>query len=696
MSTTTTSWVLELIDKVSAPLRSIQKSGTSTYDTIDKINDRIKVLDTRSSQLSKNLKRMTVAAGAIALLGAGAVQFEDGMARANTMAQVGERQLAGYTSQIKEIATVVPIAKQQLSEGLYNTISAGVPKDNWITFLRDSSKAAIAGNADLGLVVDATASSIKAYGDSWENASLVQDRFQKTVELGQIPSLQALATALPRVTAVGAKLKVSQQELLGVFATASGVMGAPAEVATQFSAVLSALLKPGSEAIEMAKNLGIAFDAKSIGRAGGLQNYINQLMPRIQAFADKTGTTQEEIIGKLFGSQEAIKLVIGLGGELAQSWTTNTAQIGNAAGSVQKAFEIMKKTTKSQMILMKNAWSNVVGSIFTILAPFIKLISQATGEVAQWIVRFMEANPVFSRFVVIGAGSIFILTGLLTAITLVSVRLNLMHMKLLRAALSSNVFTSSMAKATLAIWNFVRAGARQLVLLAGQATGYLLSGAYLLGSFIVGLISATAAQWGLNVAMNANPIGLIVLGIAAVIAIIVVMVKYWDNIKAAIAKFTAWAVKNNPFEWLVTIIDKVFPGFREKIERLKEWVKNLLLGVWESIKKVWQSIKEFFGFGDDSTEVEIKVTNKTNPEDIDVPNPTATVTNLGNGGADPSNEQPVVSGDGKGAKILTMNLDIVNNFNLSPGNWKGKVDELADEIVGRINDRLRDGAIALN
>lgn len=639
---------------------------------------------------------MTVAAGAIALLGAGAVQFEDGMARANTMAQVGERQLAGYTSQIKEIATVVPIAKQQLSEGLYNTISAGVPKDNWITFLRDSSKAAIAGNADLALVVDATASSIKAYGDSWENASLVQDRFQKTVELGQIPSLQALATALPRVTAVGAKLKVSQQELLGVFATASGVMGAPAEVATQFGSVLSALLKPGSEAIEMAKNLGIAFDAKSIGRAGGLQNYINQLMPRIQAFADKTGTTQEEIIGKLFGSQEAIKLVIGLGGELAQSWTTNTAQIGNATGSVQKGFEIMEKTTRSQMILMKNAWSNVVGSIFTILAPFIKLISQVTGEVAQWIVRFMEANPVFSRFVVIGAGSIFILTGLVTAITLVSVRLNLMHMKLLRAALSSNVFTSSMAKATLAIWNFVRAGARQLVLLAGQATGYLLSGAYLLGSFIVGLISATAAQWGLNVAMNANPIGLIVLGIAAVIAIIVVMVKYWDNIKAAIAKFAAWIAKNNPFEWMVTLIDKVFPGFREKIERLKEWVRNLLLGVWESIKKVWQSIKEFFGFGDDSTEVEIKVTNKTNPEDIDVPNPTATVTNLGSGGADPSNEQPVVSGDGKGAKILTMNLDIVNNFNLSPGNWKGKVDELADEIVGRINDRLRDGAIALN
>lgn len=685
-----------MVDKASTGLRAITKTGTVVHDTVGKINDRMKVLSTRSSQLSKSLKKMTVTAGAIALLGAGAVQFEDGMARANTMAQVGERQLAAYTSQIKGISTVVPIVKQQLSEGLYNTISAGVPQDNWITFLKDSSKAAIAGNADLALVVDATASTIKAYGDSWENATLVQDKFQKTVELGQIPSLQALASALPRVTAVGSKLKVSQQELLGVFATASGVMGAPAEVATQFGAVLSALLKPGSEAIDMAKNLGIAFNANSISRAGGLQNYIGELMPRIQAFADKTGTTQEEIIGKLFGSQEAIKLVIGLGGELSKSWTDNTARIGAATGSVQKGFDIMEKTTRSQMILMKNAWSNVIGSIFAILAPFIKIMVQATGHVASWIVHFMEANPVFSKFVVIGAGAIFMITGLVTAITLVSVRLNLMHMKLLRAALSSNVFTSSMAKATLALWNFIRAGARQLVLLAGQATGYLLSGAYLLGSFIVGLISATAAQWGLNVAMNANPIGLIVLGIAAVVAIIVVMVKYWDKIKAAIAKFAAWFAKNNPFELLVNLIDKVFPGFREKIDKLKEWVKNLLLGVWESIKKVWNGIKEFFGFGNEETEVEVKVTNKTKPEDIDVPNPTATVTNLGNDTGNGTNDQQVVSGDGKGAKILTMNLDIINNFNLSPGNWKGKVDELADEIVGKINDRLRDGAIALN
>ena len=37
------------------------------------------------------------------------------------------------------------------------------------------------------------------------------------------------------------------------------------------------------------------------------------------------------------------------------------------------------------------------------------------------------------------------------------------------------------------------------------------------------------AQWALNAAMLANPIGLIIIGIAALIALVVVAIKYWDE-----------------------------------------------------------------------------------------------------------------------------------------------------------------------
>ena len=110
-------------------------------------------INTKSTRLTGRLKKMSIAAVAFGALSVGSIQFSHGMARANTMAEVGEKQLAQYSNQIRGIAEVVPKAKTALAEGLYETISAGVPKNNWITFLNDSSKAAYAGTAEVGLVV---------------------------------------------------------------------------------------------------------------------------------------------------------------------------------------------------------------------------------------------------------------------------------------------------------------------------------------------------------------------------------------------------------------------------------------------------------------------------------------------------------------------------------------------------------------
>lgn len=53
-----------------------------------------------------------------------------------------------------------------------------------------------------------------------------------------------------------------------------------------------------------------------------------------------------------------------------------------------------------------------------------------------------------------------------------------------------------------------------------------------LGAVKLGIAAVTAAQWLWNVAMSANPIGLIVIGVAALIAIGVVLWKNFDTIKA--------------------------------------------------------------------------------------------------------------------------------------------------------------------
>lgn len=51
---------------------------------------------------------------------------------------------------------------------------------------------------------------------------------------------------------------------------------------------------------------------------------------------------------------------------------------------------------------------------------------------------------------------------------------------------------------------------------------------------------ATAAQWAWNAALTANPIGLIIVAIAAAIAAIIALVYYWDKIKAKFEAAPTW------------------------------------------------------------------------------------------------------------------------------------------------------------
>ena len=47
-------------------------------------------------------------------------------------------------------------------------------------------------------------------------------------------------------------------------------------------------------------------------------------------------------------------------------------------------------------------------------------------------------------------------------------------------------------------------------------------------------VAMTAKQWALNIAMDANPIGLIVIAIAALVAGIVIAIKYYDKFGAVL------------------------------------------------------------------------------------------------------------------------------------------------------------------
>lgn len=305
------------------------------------------------------------------------IEFNKAMRSANTMAGKNAEGFAELKGEVAELAKTVPVARDQLANGLYQVISNGVPEDNWIDFLNVSARSAVGGIADINKVVGVTSTLIKNYGLQWSSAQEIQDKIQLTAKNG-VTSFEQLAQALPRVAGNASTLGVSIDELMATFATLTGVSGNTAEVSTQLGAIFTALVKPSTEAGKMATQMGIQFDAAAIKAAGGFQNFLKQLDASVKAYASASGQLEQEIYGRLFGSAESLRALIPLQGELADKFTANIGAMKDSAGTMDQAFVEMASTGESSLQMMKNRFAELIDGI----APAVEKMNTFISTIA--------------------------------------------------------------------------------------------------------------------------------------------------------------------------------------------------------------------------------------------------------------------------------------------------------------------------
>lgn len=314
--------------------------------------------------------------------------FSEQMRVANTLAGKDESVFAQMKDQVAELSKTIPMARDALARGLYQVISSDLPEDNWMSLLETSARSAVGSMANLNEIVSVTATVVKNYGLAWSEAATIQDKIQLTAKNGET-TFEQMAQALPRVTASAATLGITIDELMGVFATLTGVSGDTAEVSTQLSAVLNSLIKPSQTASKMAQEMGIQFDAAAIKAAGGFANFLQQLDASIKGYAQATGTLDTEIYGRLFRNAEALRALIPLTGELKDRFVKNIGEMAGSAGTMDAAFEQMSKTGTSQTQLLKNE-----------IGEFTDYLSDATSGVLPAINAMLAATtPLMTAFV---------------------------------------------------------------------------------------------------------------------------------------------------------------------------------------------------------------------------------------------------------------------------------------------------------
>lgn len=111
---------------------------------------------------------------------------------------------------------------------------------------------------------------------------------------------------------------------------------------------------------------------------------------------------------------------------------------------------------------------------------------------------------------------------------------------------------------------------------------------------VIGAIAAgVTTAFGAAVAFLTSPIFLITAAIAAVIAIVVLLIKHWDEVSAAAVSAWEW-IKSTwqvVAEWFDTNIIQPLVNF---FTGLWDGIKQLASDAWSGIVEIWQTVSEWF------------------------------------------------------------------------------------------------------
>ena len=262
----------------------------------------------------------------------------------------------------------------------------------------------------------------------------------------------------------------------------------------------------------------------------------------------------------------------------------------------------------------------------------------------------------------------------------------------------------------------------------------------------------TAAQLLLNAALTANPIGLIIVAIAALVAMVVVAIKYydkwgatlllfmgpigrvisafksiydhWDSIKRAFQtegiigglKRLGWVILDvllKPFQQILEVVDKITgTNWAGKIKSLREQQNLVTDGEKPKVKTLRQPtekekleiafkqgklVKDYDGsYVLPSTKERHRKQRETSPSIVSAADilggDKKAQEKTKSTSSKSSNEGLSMSGEKGGNRTINQTININNYFSAA----KQSVGKIADEVAAKINDRLRDGMVALD
>lgn len=645
--------------------KGLQKVGTST----DKLGKKMQSI---GKSMSTYLTVPLVGAGAVGVKSF--MDLEEGLAKVGTMLNGTGKSMDDLKKETKDLSGQFATSQVEITEATYQAISAGVEATETQDFLTVALKASKGGFTDVTTAVDGLTSILNAYGLETSETEKIANQMLITQNKGKT-TFGELASSMAGVTPIASSLNISTEELFSSMAvlTANGI--STSESVTGLKAVLSGVAKPTAQATEMANKLGIEFNAQAV-EAKGLMPFLKDISSKVKDLSPEySGLTQEiaknqaemnklkkagkensaeydilaktterltkkskdmvqnggnqlEMFGELFGSTEALNSIMILtsdqGGELFND-TMN--EMKNNSSALDDAFKIMNGTMKVDMKQAMVDVQNALIKIGEVIAPVISIIAQGLGALAS----AFSGLPAPIQFVVVALGGLVALVGPVLMFT-GSIISSIGTIKTFMTTVGgiSGIFSTvggafGTFKTTL-ITGFATLGTKVTgfftLMSGGVSTAFAMissgisSAIGFITPLIVGLgstIASVCATIGTAfLALLANPVTWIIVGIMALVAVGIYLYKNWEEVSAYITEIwnnlcsfltnlwngicqVALDIWNNIWQGICDICTWLYEGTMERWNAIWEGICEICTWLYEKTVENWKAIFDFLG-----------------------------------------------------------------------------------------------------
>ena len=319
----------------------------------------------------KGLTAITAAAATMSVAAVkNATEFQSQLQNVATLLDGTKDQVQQRTNEISKeilnISNATGMATSDLTDGMYQVVSAFGDSAESAKVLEIAAKSAAAGNATTTESINLLSAVTKGYGDTSAAAQQkAADLAFETVKLGQT-TFPELAASIGKVIPLANTLGVSQEQLFGAFATLTGVTGNTAEVATQTKAALQGFLQPSAQMTEALKSLGYK-SGQALLQAEGFQGALDLLKQSVKG--------NEIAFSDLFSSVEAKTAVLALAGTQSENLTAKTQAMYEATGAATDAYETQTQSLEHQIQVIKNLGTNFLTEIGMEIMPTLTEIA---------------------------------------------------------------------------------------------------------------------------------------------------------------------------------------------------------------------------------------------------------------------------------------------------------------------------------